>query len=264
MRPEGELHVQGRGDRVVASPEPAAGVLRREGQREVRPEGIRARMVGEHGEAAIRSRVRQIHPVEDDVVADGAPVAEPGVVEPARADVERRVLEEPAVPDDGGEQHVELIAVVGEAATRLLAPAARMRKFADAGILVPIDMERAGDRGIVRRQRVDLRERRPGDLAAHGDGEPRRVRARNRTDCRLLAGGTPAIELVEVAAEFAEKAVGVRRHRVGGEGRAVACEGYGSKTSSRVPLETVRRPSAPFRAVQTAWPCAAARAAVRV
>lgn len=88
----GEADVRRTVDRVVAAPQPAAGVLHRQSERRTAAVDIGGGVVGQQGQSVAAVALREVGPVEQDVVFDVVPRREAGVLQAAFADVERRVL----------------------------------------------------------------------------------------------------------------------------------------------------------------------------
>ena len=80
---DGEPDVRRAVDGVVAPPEPVAGVLHRKSQRGVCAVGIGSRVVGEERQAVAAVPLREVYPVQDDVVLDVVPGGEVGVFQRA-------------------------------------------------------------------------------------------------------------------------------------------------------------------------------------
>ena len=95
-------------------------------------------MVGQQGQSVAAVALREVGPVEQDVVFDVVPRREAGVLQTAFADVERRVL----IEFGGVERHrkvdVELVAAVVEGAA-VLVEGVLLGEFADADVVFPVD-----------------------------------------------------------------------------------------------------------------------------
>src|SRR6185369_342975 len=123
------MRYQGIGDllssaqRALTPPEPAfPAPAHHQGGRVIGTVGVCGGMVGEHRHAKLLLLVKDIHPVEDDIVLDLIPLLEIGVRIAAAADVKGGVLVDGLIAKRHGKERLKFPAAIVMGAAPLRAP----------------------------------------------------------------------------------------------------------------------------------------------
>ena len=125
-------------------------------------------MVGEERQAVAAVPLREVYPVQDDVVLDVVPGGEVGVFQRAFADVERCVLIQRGGVEGGREEDVEVETVVVECPV-VVVEAVLLAECPDADIVLPVDLQVETDLPFALAERDRLREGVRVDPAAYAD-----------------------------------------------------------------------------------------------